>query len=199
MGCELGHLELILATDGADLGHHQVDLARAQAIRQLLPRTDHDVGPQVRVLRAQLADRLRHEGGAAIRPGADAELAGFEAAGQREIAFDFTRGEIDFPGMFDEQVPELRGLDLALVAIEQRHPERRLQRLDAAAQRRLADMQRLRCAQVVAGFGQGQHVTELSEVHEMSSAQYSVDHYALDTFQKAYKYCGPIKRPVSLA
>ncbi len=143
------------------LGQHQIDVARAKALGQLLPGRDDDLHAQLRVLPAQPTHGRPDQRGAHERPGADAQRAQLGALGQLHVAHHLLRAQHPVTRVIQQQMADGRGRDLAAAAVEQLRVERGFERLDAARERRLGEMQRVGRAGVVAVLGQGQQMTEV--------------------------------------
>ena len=158
------HLQVGLVLQRAGLGDEQVDLVVAQARQQFVPLADLDpelaawMGPD------EACHRTADDGFGGKRPRPHRQLG----AGDRRIAEQLVVQVVghprDLPGMADDHAPQVRGHHAMAFAQEQRRPDLRFQRLDAARQRRLADVQGHGRAAEAAVLVQGKDVAELAQL-----------------------------------
>ncbi len=115
--------------------------------------------------------RERGDGaGGEVRGDADPERAGLAGADAGHRALEPLDPLDDRPRLVEQHGPGGRQLDPARRPHEQLHAERRLERLDPLAERRLGDVQPLGGAAEVQLLGDGDEVAEVAhEVHDRTS------------------------------
>ena len=116
------------------------------------------------MLREQLGHRAADRDLRRERAGAHHQLARFEARELRELAPQRDLVREQRRAALEQQATEGRGLDAAASAVEETNAERVLEPGDAARERGLRDVQRLRRARVAAVMRQRDRVLEEAEV-----------------------------------
>ena len=106
-----------------------------------------------------------NQSGAGKRTNSHTQLTLLQAARQLQVTLQVLGVQQQLPGMLQQQLAHRSGGHFAVAAIKQLLANLRFQRLQAAGQRRLGEVQRLCGAGKVAMFGQGQGMTQVTELY----------------------------------
>jgi len=147
-----GH-QVLGRSDAARVRDQGVELAGAQLHQLLCQRPARDAELDPRVPFGHVAQQRRHQHGGGPRSHADAQCAARALAEDVGAARQLTRIAHQAAGARQHVAAQRRELDALADAVEQRRPQVVLERLDAAAQRRLGDEQALGRAAEGARFG----------------------------------------------
>ena len=146
------------------VGDQQVDFAALQTCGQLLPGCQHHLQMHAGVRAVQMASTGATRAAPANGPTPHAtHLAPSRAPIAGHAASPGVQQQL--PGMLQQQLAHRSGGHFAVAAIKQLLANLRFQRLQAAGQRRLGEVQRLCGAGKVAMFGQGQGMTQVTELY----------------------------------
>ncbi len=113
----------------------------------------------------ELADGRPHQRRAAVGSHADAQLPKFQSLRERNVALEVAGDRVQQPGVREQQLPDIGGLDRAPVALQHRRAHARRQGLDAARQGGLGQVHRLGSAAETAVFDHGHEVAQLAQFH----------------------------------
>ena len=95
-----------------------------------------------------------------------ADFAAARAAGNQNRLFDPCQ---DLAGLLQQGMASLGQRDMALGPVEQHHAQLALQRANLHRQRRLGNMQLLRCAAEMEFFGEGDKIAQVAQFHLIAS------------------------------
>ena len=164
IGGQRHHFEVRLAMQRARLGDEEVELAAAQLAGKFVPVAGMHLDADSRKL-------LDKPGGCApqyrvgrVRPAADGNATRPQVAVADGFPVEFVGHPQDVARPLDIQAPEVGGHGTAARTQEQVAAEAPLEVLDAARQRRLADVQRCSRAHEAAVLGQREHLSQLLQL-----------------------------------
>jgi hypothetical protein len=159
-----GQARVVHQRRGAD--EAQVEPVREQVVdlrlRGLLAQVERNLWPGG----AEIAQQARHHIGEGHGPGeSHRQPPGVAASGMPGLRGGVLHRVENIACQRQQGVARCGALHPAAPACEQGHAEFGLQGLNLLAQRRLRDMQALRCAGEMAFFGNGNKVAEVAQVH----------------------------------
>ena len=144
--------------------HEEFDVFGEQSLEQQLPVVHLQAQPDAGILLAQREHRQRHDRRGRKRAGAEGGVAQFALSIEQRVALQAAGIEEQPAGALDQEHARRRGLDGARLTVEQAHADLAFDRLDAAAEGRLAQVHALGRTREMALVGQCNHVPETLEV-----------------------------------
>ncbi|MNQ84573.1 hypothetical protein D3C85_997070 [compost metagenome] len=156
------HVVLRITGEVPRIGDQKFDLLLAQPQRQLLPVTEVETGADRRVRLDELRQGFGHQQLRRIRAAAELQFATGQAVVLGQFVVQRLTAGQQTPGVLQHQFALAGQAELAAAALHQRAIEVPFQGLDAAAEGRLAEVDRFGGAAKTAVIGQCDEVAKLS-------------------------------------
>ena len=148
----------------SSVGDEEFELLTEQAFAKALPVIDLKLHPRFRVTADERADRARDQSRRWRRATTETQLARFQAIELADLVGHLLRAADQSPRMFEQHLTLFGRRQVLAPAIDQLTADAVFQRLNAAAERRLRQVHRLRAGDEAALFSQGDEVTKLTQV-----------------------------------
>ena len=137
---EPDHVETTIVF-GNVVADEQIDFALQQQVLETVGAVDGDENPEARALGAELGERGPEDGSSGVRAGAHSELADLESGHLVDVPLQLRSAAQHLVGMLQHERPERGRHRLPRLAVEELHAELALERLNAARERGLAELE----------------------------------------------------------